>query len=270
MKTSPNNFNTTIFTKPASSNGVSMGKGNKASSFEEQKAKLEAEKATLEAKAKAIEEAEKAEKEQLKAEKSRKSIELRELAQQYDVWAKEEAAKPKEERDFSLSPEHFLGLAREARTNAAIIEKELGLEVAEEEVIKEDGYNYKNTILIQRIMFFVLPILSLAWFFWVRHLILVGNVMLPPDEAVTAYGLDSIQKIGFSFFVRMTDILLLYGILKVIAPMIPDYLIPTSKSPKDAIHEFYNDLTPWQRLLISAAFVSAVLLYLALSPSVKA
>ncbi len=273
MSNRATNFTSTSFVSPQKNgttpmNGTPKIPKQKQSDFEAKRLKLDADKAEIEKELKQIEDAEKAEQARIRANKEQQSIELRELAQQYDIWAKAEALKPVAERGFS--PEHFLNLAREARREATTIEKEIGLNVVQTESVEEPLYDSKKAVIIQRIMLIALPVLSLIWFFAMRSIILATNATLPPDAAVPAYGLDSIQKIGFSFFVRATDLLLLYGITKTIAPMIADYLIPTKKSPKDAIQEFYNELTAWQRQLISALFVSAILLYLALSPSVKA
>lgn len=246
-------------------------KKTKLADIASEKELLEAEIIKIEQKQAELAEAERLEKETIKAEKIRQAFAQRELAVQYENWAKEEAKKPLSQRE--LNPEHFLNLAREARNNAMLLEKEAGVEnVVEEPQENVSTYNYKLTILMQRVILLGLPVLSAVWFFWMRSIILKNNAALLPgetDAAVLPYGLDSIQKIAFSFFVRSTDLLLLYGFLKIVSPFVPDYLIPTSKSPKDAIHEFYTEITPWQRLIFSGILVSSVLLYLALAPSVK-
>ncbi|RAJ92213.1 hypothetical protein LX87_05181 [Larkinella arboricola] len=99
--------------------------------------------------------------------------------------------------------------------------------------------------------------------------ILKLNESLPMEQHLQPYDLTSIQKFFFEKLVVFTDLPVALLILFMIVPFVGFYVLPFVKSKKDFYTEFYEDLTPWQRSLITTAFCLGLLFYLALSHSVK-
>jgi hypothetical protein len=97
----------------------------------------------------------------------------------------------------------------------------------------------------------------------------IVNLNKTQEAQINPYNMDSIQKLYFEKLAVGIDLFALLGILAVLAPSILLYLLPFLRSKQDFATDFKNELTPWQRILISSALLCSFLLYLALSHSVK-
>jgi hypothetical protein len=67
------------------------------------------------------------------------------------------------------------------------------------------------------------------------------------------------RKLFFEKMTIGTDLLIMLGIIGVISPVIFIYIVPIIKSKRDFLNEFNNDLTAWQRGLLTSIILSAVL-----------
>ncbi|WP_138993964.1 hypothetical protein [Larkinella sp. C7] len=95
------------------------------------------------------------------------------------------------------------------------------------------------------------------------------NKTLPFDQHLQPYDLTSIQKFFYEQLVVFTSLPIALAILFLVVPFVGFYVLPFLKSRKDFYSEFYEDLTPWQRTVISTALLLGLLFFLAISHTVK-
>ena len=95
------------------------------------------------------------------------------------------------------------------------------------------------------------------------------NTQLPFDKQLLPYDITSLQKFFFEKLVVFADLPVALGILFLLMPWIGFYVLPFLKSRKDFYREFYEELSPFQRQCITTSLVIGILLFLALSHSVK-
>lgn len=129
--------------------------------------------------------------------------------------------------------------------------------------------NHRLVASFQVVAVLMLISVSLGAFLWMKHHIDKLNKLLPESEKMGAYDLTSIQKFFFEKLVVLTDLPTGLAMLFLIAPWVGFYVLPFLPSRKDFYTEFYDELSPFQRICISTAFVLGLLLCLALSHSVK-
>ncbi|WP_093827520.1 hypothetical protein [Spirosoma endophyticum] len=95
------------------------------------------------------------------------------------------------------------------------------------------------------------------------------NHGLQADEKMNAYDDTSMQKLMYEKMVVFIDIPLALLLLFIVAPFMGNYVLPFMKSKKDFYTEFFEDLTPWQRSIITIILSLGLLFYLAVSHNVK-
>ncbi|GAB3256101.1 hypothetical protein GCM10027347_17700 [Larkinella harenae] len=95
------------------------------------------------------------------------------------------------------------------------------------------------------------------------------NETLPPEKHLQPYDITSVQKFFWEKLVIFADLPVALLVLFLIVPFVGFYVLPFLRSRKDFYTEFNEELTPWQRSLITTIFCLGLLFYLALSHSVK-
>ncbi|MBN8820769.1 MULTISPECIES: hypothetical protein [unclassified Spirosoma] len=95
------------------------------------------------------------------------------------------------------------------------------------------------------------------------------NKSLPVEQQMNAYDLTSNQKFFFEKYVEFWDLPVGLFKLLILVPFVGLYMLPFIRSRKDFFTEFFEDLTPYQRCLITLAFVALFILHSALSHGVK-
>lgn len=95
------------------------------------------------------------------------------------------------------------------------------------------------------------------------------NRGLPVESKLQPYDVTSIQKLFYEKMVVFIDLPIALLLMFLIVPFIGFYVLPFLKSRKDFYTEFFEDLTPWQRSLLTTIFSLGLLLFLALSHNVK-
>lgn len=254
--------------------GISPNKNGKVTTmtFEEKRAALEAQKAALEAEEAEMKLAEAKEAEAARAVTTAKIDSLFSTAQQYEQWAKDELAKSLKERD-PVQAETFLSYAKERKAEARKLQAELGLEPTQElavDLAAPETDKHPWWIPFAQIGGLCLMIWLCVKGFWdTQRKIAEHNAVVEPFAQVRAHDLDAVQKLFFEKMTVGTDLLVMLGIIGIISPVIFVYIVPIIKSKRDFLNEFNNDLTSWQRGLITTIIIAAVLLYLGLSHSAR-
>ncbi|RAJ94207.1 hypothetical protein LX87_04092 [Larkinella arboricola] len=165
--------------------------------------------------------------------------------------------------------------AREADEEARRLELELGIvshaEPSEEPAIALPWMQRHKKLTA---MFQVLGVLLLIQFCYSQFMAykehidaLNGNLAI--DQRLQPYDLTSIQKFFFEQLSVFSSLPIALVILFLIVPFVGFYVLPFLKSRKDFYTEFYEDLTPWQRSIITTALLLGLLFFLALSHTVK-
>ncbi|MGA0558285.1 hypothetical protein ACO2Q8_16620 [Larkinella sp. VNQ87] len=95
------------------------------------------------------------------------------------------------------------------------------------------------------------------------------NAKLPVEQHLQPYDVTSIQKFFYEKLVVFADLPVALLILFLMVPFVGFYVLPFLKSKRDFYSEFYDELTPWQRSIITTILCLGLLFYLALSHSVK-
>lgn len=243
------------------------------STIEAKKKALEEQKALLEAEEQALIEAEQKAQEKAKQEQLTKIDSLFQNAEMYENWAKEELAKKPHERDNGQA-EAYMEIARERKAEARKLQLELGIQSMATEPVETNETDTQSrhpwwTPFAQIGGLFLLLWVCVQGFFDTQKKISAHNAVVEPFAQVRAHDLDSVQKLFFEKMTIGTDLLIMLGIIGVISPVIFIYIVPIIKSKRDFLNEFNNDLTAWQRGLLTSIILSAVLLYLGLSHSVR-
>lgn len=242
------------------------------STIEAKKKALEEQKALLEAEEQALNEAEQKAQEKAKQEQLTKIDSLFQNAEMYEHWAKEELAKKPHERDNGQA-EAYMAIARERKAEAQKLQSELGIlnkaEPTDSNELDTQSRHPWWTPFAQIGGLVLLLWVCVQGFFDTQKKIAAHNAVVEPFAQVRAHDLDSVQKLFFEKMTIGTDLLIMLGIIGVISPVIFIYIVPIIKSKRDFLNEFNNDLTAWQRGLLTSIILSAVLLYLGLSHSVR-
>lgn len=88
-------------------------------------------------------------------------------------------------------------------------------------------------------------------------------------QKINSYNDANLQRIFFERLLQSTDLFLCFGFIMIIAPSILAYVMPFLPTKKDFYHEFFNDLSPWQRVLSFLILLSSLLFYFALGHTVN-
>ncbi|RCR69412.1 hypothetical protein [Larkinella punicea] len=167
----------------------------------------------------------------------------------------------------------LLRLAREDEQRAFEIGQELGLDQSQ----PDRGEEKPRLPLLKRPVVALLQVVGIlaAIAFCYRQFIglqtyIQGlNEKLPVEKHLQPYDITSIQKFFFEKLVVFSDLPVALAILFLIVPFMGFYVLPVLRSKKDFYTEFNEELTPWQRSLITTIFCLGLLFFLALSHSVK-
>ncbi|MGM9509557.1 hypothetical protein ACS5NO_17610 [Larkinella sp. GY13] len=83
------------------------------------------------------------------------------------------------------------------------------------------------------------------------------NKALPIEQQAQPYNLTSLQKYFYELFISFLDVPFSFLKLLLIAPFVLYYLLPFIKSGKrDFITEFFEELTPYQRCVLTVIFLA--------------
>jgi hypothetical protein len=165
--------------------------------------------------------------------------------------------------------------AREAEAEARQLEIDLGIVSKTDEpeepatVLPWMQRHKKLTALFQVIGVVILIRFCYGQFMDFKTYIDEINKHLPFDQHLQPYDLTSMQKFFYEQLVVFTSLPVALVILFLVVPFVGFYVLPFLKSRKDFYSEFYEDLTPWQRSIISTALLLGLLFFLALSHTVK-
>jgi len=163
------------------------------------------------------------------------------------------------------------GWANEADMTVFQLEKELG-------IVTEDPtpVTPKQSLLSRRVMAFVQVIAVVLAIIYFHSLfgefgqrIMASNKKLPVEQQTAPYNDVSFQKLFYEKMVVFIDLPIALLIMLLVVPFIGFYVLPIVRSKKDFYTEFYEELTPWQRAILSTTVVLGLLLFLALSHNVK-
>ncbi|GAB3990412.1 hypothetical protein GCM10028807_17520 [Spirosoma daeguense] len=177
------------------------------------------------------------------------------------------------------SKKMYVQWALEADRQAVQLARELGLaieEPAEEQPAEPTTLDKVHGLLRHRLGAVVQIALLIAAIFWastnfetVGEHIKVLNEHLPLEEKMNAYDITSNQKFFFEKYVEFWDLPVAMLKLLILVPFVCFYLLPFIRSRKDFFTEFFEDLTPFQRCVITLAFAALFVLHSALSHGVK-
>ncbi|MGF7217474.1 hypothetical protein GGR92_003648 [Spirosoma lacussanchae] len=175
------------------------------------------------------------------------------------------------------SKKTYVQWALDADRQAVQLARELGLAIEEPEPELEPTTLEKVTSLLRhRVGALVQMILLGAAIMWastnfesIGQHIQELNKSLPVEQQMNAYDLTSNQKFFFEKYVEFWDLPVGLFKLLILVPFVGLYLLPFIRSRKDFFTEFFEDLTPYQRCVITLAFVALFILHSALSHGVK-
>lgn len=219
------------------------------------------------------------------AEAAQKAAEAVEAAQK----AEQEATKKqllREYEQFCEDSQTYLGASRKADISEAEREKylrwaatselrakelgiKLGIVIPDQEADQDQQAalarrkrTHRNLTIVQVVGLFVLLWLTLDLFFFVGQLISAHNATVAEGGQTLRppYDLTSIQKYLFESFMMFADLPRAALLCLLVLPTIVLYIVPIIKSKKDFWTEFFNDLTPWQRAILSVITVLGFLL----------
>jgi hypothetical protein len=173
----------------------------------------------------------------------------------------------------------YVKWALDADRQATQLARELGLAIDEpvEETPEETSTLQKVAGLFRHRLGAVIQggllILAIIWastnFENIGEHINQVNKALPVEQQMNAYDETSNQKFFFEKYVEFWDLPVSLFKLFILVPFVGFYLLPFIRSRKDFFTEFFEDLTPFQRCVITLAFVALFILHSALSHGVR-
>lgn len=177
------------------------------------------------------------------------------------------------------SKQMYVKWAIDADNQAVQLARELGLaieEPTEPEPVEPSTLEKVTSLFRHRISAVIQIILLGAAILWassnfegIGEHIKVLNKTLPVEQQMNAYDLTSNQKFFFEKYVEFWDLPVAIGKLFIMVPFLGIYLLACFRSRKDFLTEFFEDLTPFQRCVITLGFVALFVLHSALSHGVK-
>lgn len=177
------------------------------------------------------------------------------------------------------SKKEYVKWAIDADKQAVQLARELGLaieEPVEPEPVEPSTMEKVKSLLSHRVGAIVQIFLLVVAMIWASHgFTSVGdeikllNKTLPVEQQMNAYDITSNQKFFFEKYVEFWDLPVGLFKLLILVPFVGLYLLPFIRSRKDFFTEFFEDLTPFQRCLITFGFVALFILHSALSHGVK-
>lgn len=228
----------------------------------------------------AAEAAQKAATQLQEAEKAKQEAKRKQLVREYEMFLTDAENYRKASRSQDISEgekEKFLRWSAASEANAREMGIELGIITPDpdhDEKTSKDRQQKLHRIIAACQILGLLGFLWLAFdaFFFVGDLINAhnGSVAEGGQYIRPAYDLTSIQKYIYETFVVFADLPRAFLLCLLVLPPIVLYVVPIVKSKKDFWTEFFNELTPWQRTLLSVITVLGFLLLSVLVHSAKA
>lgn len=177
------------------------------------------------------------------------------------------------------SKKTYLRWAIDADKEAVLLAQTLGLDIPEElqteaeppKVTERLGGKRKQVFFQMALLLGIIFIAYSSFVGYGEHLKEL-NEAIPndrPDLKLQPYDATSIQKFYLEKFYEFFDLPLALVKLLVLAPFILVYALPFVRSRKDFITEFYEDLTPFQRCVLTVVLLSLFIFHSALSHLVK-
>ncbi|GAB3790217.1 hypothetical protein GCM10028818_60020 [Spirosoma horti] len=173
----------------------------------------------------------------------------------------------------------YLRWAIESEKNAVGMAAQLGLEIPKELEEASEPKAATERLGGKRVQVFLqMALLIGVIFFSYRFFVSYGehiqkvNTTISdetPELKMQPYDATSIQKFFLEKFVEFFDLPLALVKLLIFAPFVLFYVLPFFRTKKDFITEFYEDLTPFQRCVLTLSLVALFLLHSALSHLVK-
>ncbi|MDR6195640.1 hypothetical protein [Siphonobacter sp. SORGH_AS_0500] len=228
-----------------------------APDFSQAEADLQAEADALAEKSRKLEEQKKA---AADAEHTRKLDEHYNLTEEAEGY-RAEAARAKDDETKVL----MLRKASEVQDRADILGRKLGLFFDDPEPIQKVVESKRwviPSLQVSGLLFFI-------WYCYSRFFAIRAEIILQnktQEIQSNPYGLDSIQKLFFEKLALGYNLLAVVAILAILFPRVLLYLLPFCKSKKDFSTEFDQNITSWQRILVTVLLVCSLLLSLAFSP----
>lgn len=177
------------------------------------------------------------------------------------------------------SKQMYVRWAVDADKQAVQLARELGLAIEEPTEPEPEEpttlekvtslFRHRLGALIQVILLGAAIIWASSNFDGIGEHIKVLNKTLPVEQQMNAYDLTSNQKFFFEKYVEFWDLPVGLFKLFILVPFVGLYLLPFLRSRRDFFTEFFEDLTPFQRCVITLAFVALFVLHSALSHGVK-
>lgn len=213
------------------------------------------------------------------AEKAKEEAKKKQLQREYDTMMEDAENYRQASRNPAISDserDKFLRWAAAAEANA----RQFGLELG---IIAPDPSDDEKTITARRnklhrilaasqiIGLFGILWMTLDAFFFVGEVISQHNANVPEGGQTLrpAYDLTSVQKYIYESFTMFADLPRAALLCLLVMPTVVLYIVPIIKSKKDFWTEFFNDLTPWQRAIISVVTVIGFLLLSVLAHMAK-
>ncbi|PMD97409.1 hypothetical protein BWI97_07200 [Siphonobacter sp. BAB-5405] len=243
----------TVFVNPLEA----IDSSESAPDFSKAEAELKAESDRLAEKTRQLDEQKKAAADAEHDRQLKEHYDLTEEAEGYRA----EAARTKDEDTKVL----MLRKASEVQDHADALGRKLGLFFNDptpvEKVVESKRWAIP-ALQVSGLLFFIYYCYSK--FFMLRAEIILQNKT--QEIQSNPYGLDSIQKLFFEKLALGYNLLSVLAILAIFFPRVLLYMLPFVKSKKDFSSEFDQNLTSWQRILVTVLLVCSFLLSLAFSP----
>ena len=165
--------------------------------------------------------------------------------------------------------------ATEADNEVRQIELELGIahEAGQDSAPEDNKSFFERNRLLTALLQVVGVLVAILYFHGkfnsFRAEIETMNQGLAVEKQLQPYDETSIQKLVYEKLVVFVDLPIALLVLFLVVPFVGFYVLPFLKSRKDFYTEFFEDLTPWQRSIITTVFSLGLLFFLALSHNVK-
>ena len=215
------------------------------------------------------------------AEKAKEEAKKKQLQREYDTMMGDAENYRQSSRNPSISDgerDKFLRWAAAAEANARQLGIELGI-IAPEDCHPDEGGNsaarrnkhHRMLAIAQVVGLFGILWMTLDAFFFVGEVITKHNANVPEGGQTLrpAYDLTSVQNYIYESFTMFADLPRAALLCLLVLPTVVLYIVPIIKSKKDFWTEFFNDLTPLQRAIISVVTVIGFLLLSVLAHMAK-
>lgn len=213
------------------------------------------------------------------AEKSKQEASRKQLQREYEGILADAENYRKSSRNPDISEaerEKFLRWSAAAEANARQLGIELGVVAPDPDEDEKAATTRRNKLhrilaICQILGLFGILWLTLDAFFFVGDVITRHNANVAEGGQTLrpAYDLTSVQKYIYESFTMFADLPRAALLCLLVMPTVVLYIVPIIKSKKDFWTEFFNDLTPWQRAILSVITIIGFLLLSVLAHMAK-